>query len=49
MMVNPIIPATRIFSMFVVVVLIVAILGANNRLLMFVDVYENNFSIAVLL
>lgn len=50
MMVNPIISATRIFRRFVVVVLIVAILGANNRLLMFVvDVYENHFSIAVLL
>lgn len=51
MMVNSIISATRIFSRFVVVVLIVAILGANNRLLIFavVDVYENHFSIVVLL
>lgn len=50
MMVNSIISATRIFSRFVLVVLIVAILEANNRLLIFVvvDVYENHFSIVVL-
>lgn len=50
MMVNSIISATRIFSRFVLVVLIVAILGANNRLLIFVvvDVYENHFSKVVL-
>lgn len=50
MMVNSIISATRIFSRFVLVVLIAAILGANNRLLIFVvvDVYENHFSIVVL-
>lgn len=50
-MVNFIISATKIFSRFVVVVvLIVAILGANNRLLIFVvvDVYENHLSIVVL-